>query len=121
MPEFDGLSYSPDLDKRRLSSLLDAVRELMSDGAWRTAAEIKAVIGRGSESGIGARIRDLRKDKFGAYAIERRRRGDSNLGLFEFRMRVASRFDEKGQGILLAVPDAPGPEHFRKQPWPGTR
>ena len=65
----------PDLeeaDNRRLGRQLVAVRELMLDGAWRSLADIAARVA-GSEAGISARLRDLRKPGFGGYLVERRR------------------------------------------------
>ncbi len=87
---FDG----PDLnknDKPRLTRLHDSVLSLMLLGGYRTYAEIRAAVGRGSEGGIAARLRDFRKPKFGGYVpgqggyvVDKRRCGD---GLWEFRLR----------------------------------
>lgn len=85
MMAFDGDTFSPEHDERRLGSLLERVRELMLDGKWRSLAEIRTVAG-GSEAGISARLRDLRKKKWGSYTVERRRRGDPNGGLWEYRV-----------------------------------
>lgn len=82
---FDGETYDPELDGERLTKQLDRVRACMSDGRWRTLAEIEAVV-KAPQSSISARLRDLRKDKFGGFLIERRRRGDSTDGLFEYQM-----------------------------------
>jgi hypothetical protein len=57
----------------------------MSDGAWRTLEEIRSRVG-GSEAAISARLRDLRKDKFGGHIVESRRRGDGSRGLWEYRL-----------------------------------
>ena len=40
MTQFDGSTYSPALDGPRLTSQLARVKELMSDGRWRTLQEI---------------------------------------------------------------------------------
>ncbi len=80
---FDG----PDLteeDHERLTGQLLAVHDLMADGKWRTLGEIRRTIGKGSEAGISARLRDLRKSRFGLHSVDRRRR--DNNGLFEYRM-----------------------------------
>lgn len=79
------LTYDLELDGPRLERLLDRVRALMSDGAWRTLAEIVEHVG-GSEAGVSARLRDLRKAPIRA-EVERRRRGDPRLGLWEYRVR----------------------------------
>jgi hypothetical protein len=70
--QFDGVTYSEELDGPRLSSQLERVRRLLSDGRWRSIAAVARICG-GSESGISARIRDLRKPKFGSLLIERKR------------------------------------------------
>jgi len=84
---FDGVTYSSELDGERLSSQLERVRRLMADGKWRTLAEIRAECG-GSEAACSARLRDLRKPKFGGHVVERRRRGDGRKGLHEYRMET---------------------------------
>lgn len=98
---FDGSTYSPDLDESRLTSQLDRVKTLMLDGKWRTLGEISLVT-QGSEASISARLRDLRKERFGSYQVERRRRGDPSDGLFEYRIITHHQFqfDETGQGVF---------------------
>jgi hypothetical protein len=90
---FDGETYEPKHDEGRLGSVLDHVRRYMLDpmmtcGPWRTLAEIAAGLPvDATEAGISARLRDLRKERFGSYIVERRRRGDPKAGLFEYRVR----------------------------------
>lgn len=81
---FDGRTYSPDRDGSRLASQLAAVKALMLDGQWHTLAEI-AARSRCSEASASARVRDLRKPRFGSFVIERRRVPDGN-GLHEYRL-----------------------------------
>lgn len=59
---FHGTTYSPAIDKARLETALGKVYSLMSDGAWRTLAEIATACGI-SEAGASARLRDYRKEK----------------------------------------------------------
>ena len=87
MAEFDGDTYEPEIDHDRLSTQLQAVKMLMADGEWRTLDEINLVV-PGSVAGISARLRDLRKDKFGGYIVERRRSHIAIAGLFEYRLAV---------------------------------
>lgn len=54
-------------------------------GAWWTLAELAAHIGHVSEAGVSARLRDLRKARFGSHTIERRRVPNGN-GLHEYRL-----------------------------------
>jgi len=70
---FDGRTFSPAQDGSRLTSQLRQVRECLSNGDWWTLTALAAVAG-GSESGVSARLRDLRKPRFGGYVIERERR-----------------------------------------------
>lgn len=82
-PMFDGATFDPAKDEVRLTKHLARVYECLKDGSWWTLQRLKTTIG-GSEAGCSARIRDLRKEKFGAHKIERRRIEDS--GLYEYRM-----------------------------------
>lgn len=83
-PRFDGDTYDHDRDHDRLVAQLAAVRMLMRDGAWRTLAEISETVGHPPAS-VSARLRDLRKSKFGAFIIDRQYVA---RGLFRYRMRV---------------------------------
>ena len=82
---FDGETYEPPHDKERLSSLLDNVRNLMADGRWRTLGAINRIAG-GTEASVSARLRDLRKERFGSFTVERRPVGERKKGLFEYRV-----------------------------------
>ncbi len=70
---FGGPDLTPD-DRGRLRVQLNMVRALMSDGIWRTLAEIETLTGY-PQASISARLRDLRKRKFGGYEVKRRRKG----------------------------------------------
>lgn len=85
---FGGETYDPESDKERLKRQLAAVKTVMQDGQWHRLAEIHARIGIGTEAGISARIRDLRKAKFGGHTVLRRRVPPAKLGLFEYRLVV---------------------------------
>ena len=86
---FDGESIEPELDARRLGRQLGHVLAALRLGGWWTLRELAAVAG-GSEAGCSARLRDLRKARFGGYEVERRRRGDPKRGLFEYRLAPES-------------------------------
>ena len=85
MDEFDGNTYEPELDRDRLSTQLIAVKKLMSDGRWRTLDDIACLVA-GSVPSISARLRDLRKAKYGFHTVDRRRIHSS--GRFEYRLIV---------------------------------
>jgi len=81
---FDGATFDPAKDQLRLQGQLSRVFTAMSDHQWWTLADLQKECG-GSEAGISARIRDLRKERWGAHEIERRRVSDS--GLYEYRLK----------------------------------
>lgn len=88
---FDGKTFSQVLDGVRLTGQLLAVYSSLSCGQWLTFKEIQAMNAardqrHDSEAGISARIRDLRKEKFGSHIIERRRRGSATSGIWEYRL-----------------------------------
>jgi DNA-binding Lrp family transcriptional regulator len=91
-PDFDGETYDRTRDQDRLLSQLDRVAKLMRDGQWRTLTNI-AIEVDAPESSVSARLRDLRKGKFGAYTIEREH---VHSGLHQYRMLP----DEPTQGSL---------------------
>lgn len=88
---FSGVTYDPVLDRKRLSTQLVRVARLMSDGKWRTLAQIRECLNAGSEAGISARLRDLRKAKFGGYQVDRRRR---EAGLWEYRLDLGESWEQ---------------------------
>lgn len=83
---FDGHTYIADHDCVRLTGQWERVFGVMQHGEWLTLHEITRRVGRGSEAGVSARIRDLRKRRFGGYTVERRRRGDPKAGVHEYRL-----------------------------------
>ena len=87
-PRFDGPNVSP-ADHRRLSGHLGKVKACLADGCWWTLAELAQAI-HGSEAGASARLRDLRKLKFGGYTVERRRI-HARSGAYEYRLRPETR------------------------------
>jgi hypothetical protein len=69
--DFDGETYDPARDEVRLTGQLRAVRRFMSDHEWHNLKELVYAVG-GTEASVSARLRDLRKDKFGAYRVQRK-------------------------------------------------
>lgn len=64
-PHQDGWTFNPSKDHKRLTTAMDRVMALMSDGQERTLSEI-ARLAKTSEAGASARLRDIRKAKFRA-------------------------------------------------------
>lgn len=85
--QFDGITYSPTFDRARLGAQMRRVFEVMEQGPWLTLEEIAIRTGDNSQAAISARLRDLRKPKFGGFSVERRRRGDPRKGLWEYHMK----------------------------------
>lgn len=85
---FDGKTFDPAVDFMRLNTQLARVWRLMKANHWMTLDQIRRYCG-GSEAGISARLRDLRKARFGGHTIERRRRGNPKDGLWEYRLLAA--------------------------------
>jgi hypothetical protein len=90
-PDFDGQTYEPARDHTRLTTQLVDVLALMRDGQWRTLRHMSQLL-IAPEASISARLRDLRKVKFGGYQVERRYLAH---GLHEYR-------------VLPPAPDANG-------------
>lgn len=81
-PDFDGKTYDKSRDRSRLAAQLQLVRFAMSDGRWRTLDLIATLTGAPPAS-VSARLRDLRKEKFGSFKVERRYWRD---GIWEYRV-----------------------------------
>ena len=86
-PHFDGADYTPARDRVRLTGQMLRVLTLMADGRWRTLDIIASATGVPHAS-ISAQLRNLRKERFGAYTVQRRHiRG----GLYEYRIPLSGR------------------------------
>jgi hypothetical protein len=81
-PRFDGSTYDHNRDGERLTGQLQRVFAAMSDGNWRTLAELSGLAG-GTEAAVSARLRDLRKERFGGHTVEREYVAD---GLWRYRL-----------------------------------
>ena len=94
IPRRDGSTYEHARDARRLAGQHARVLALMKDGCWRTLSAIAAAT-KDPEASISARLRDLRKERFGSHGVERRHVAD---GLFEYRV-VLNRKDLFEEGM----------------------
>lgn len=68
---FDGSTYVHCRDSARLGKELGRVWAVMRDGQWRTLAQLAQAVGA-PEASVSARLRDLRKERFGNHVVERR-------------------------------------------------
>jgi DNA-binding transcriptional regulator GbsR (MarR family) len=71
--DFDGATYDPDRDRKPLNRQYQAVETLMADRQWRTLAEIAEATGY-PQASVSARLRDMRKQRFGGQVVVRRPR-----------------------------------------------
>lgn len=81
---FDGSDIAPARDMARLTGQLEDIFNLMRDGQWRTLACISEKTGHPPAS-ISAQLRNLRKQRFGSYEVERRYVLN---GLYEYRVTI---------------------------------
>lgn len=79
-----GETFNEQRDGARLNRQAKAVYAVMSDGQWRTLAQIAALI-QEPEASISARLRDLRKRRFGSHVVEREYIAD---GVWQYRVSV---------------------------------
>jgi hypothetical protein len=79
---YNGVEYLPARDKERLDKQQTVIKQLMSDGKYRTIFAIAAVTGF-PETSISAQLRHLRKARFGSYTVNRRH---ITRGLFEYQV-----------------------------------
>lgn len=78
----DGETFEPHRDRARLNRQALVVFSIMRDGQWRTLAQISDLTGE-PEASVSARLRDLRKEKFGGRTVERQYVHD---GLWKYRV-----------------------------------
>ncbi len=78
----DGETYDPYRDFARLNRQCANVFDLIRDGHWRTLKAISDITEE-PEPSVSARLRDLRKNKYGRWNVERRH---VSKGLWEYRI-----------------------------------
>lgn len=81
---FDGATYDHSRDSSRLGDQMLSVFELMKDGKLRTLREIASAT-NSPESSVSARLRDLRKPRFGGHTVNREY---LERGLFQYQLVV---------------------------------
>lgn len=84
-PRVDGVTFNEKYDQKRLGGQLGRVYEAMLDNNWHSLDELVARCG-GTHASISARLRDLRKARFGGHCVERRRVGDPARGIFQYKL-----------------------------------
>ncbi len=71
--------------QHELKGQMKRVYDALKGGLWLTLPELHEQTGDPVAS-ISAQVRHLRKPEFGSHVIEKRRRGASEKGLFEYRL-----------------------------------
>ena len=79
---FQGETYEPIHDRKRLNRQAKRIWDLMVDGQWRTLAQISATTGD-PESSVSARLRAFRKSRWGGNQVNRKR---VSGGLFAYQL-----------------------------------
>lgn len=86
--DHDGSTYEHRYDFARLNRQGRLVAAVMADGRWHTLNEIAHTLRQQgtmvSEASVSARLRDMRKARFGGFQIERRR--TDNKALHAYRL-----------------------------------
>ncbi len=78
----DGETFVQERDGQRLQKQHARVLEALRNGQWWTLAALSAETGD-PEASVSARLRDLRKPRFGSHTIERQY---VERGLFRYRL-----------------------------------
>ena len=80
-----GPAYSEALDGERIRDQLATIRDLMLDvSGWLSLSEIEAATGY-AQASISAQLRHLRKERFGGFTVEKRRRR-ADGGTWEYKV-----------------------------------
>lgn len=82
--QFDGQTYEHERDGSRLAEQTRAVFSVMKDGQFRTLSLLAQMTGA-PEASVSARLRDLRKPRFGGHTVNRQYLGN---GLFQYQLVV---------------------------------
>lgn len=80
----DGESFDRARDGERLNGQAADVFNYMKHGQWRTLADIARNTGH-PEASVSARLRDMKKEKFGGFTVEKRYIAN---GLWQYRIKV---------------------------------
>jgi len=90
MAEFSGETYNPGIDRPRLVSQQEAVRDVMLKGGWWTIEGIREELLKlgimAASTGVSARIRCLRKPEWGNHEVHHRR---VSKGIWEYSLSGA--------------------------------
>ncbi len=83
--KFDGAVYERSVDDKRLTRQFARIVNLMIDGEWRTLHQISETTGD-PQTSTSAQLRHLRKKRFGAHKVNKRRNGVHCHGMWEYQL-----------------------------------
>ena len=84
---FDGSDYVHKRDGIRLSNQMQRVFDVMKSGQWISLRELSDRA-RCPEASASAQMRNLRKDRFGGFEVEKKYK---HTGLFLYRLKVEAK------------------------------
>ena len=84
---FDGSDYVHKRDGIRLTGQLERVFDVMKNGQWITLREL-ADRSRCPEASASAQLRNLRKDRFGGFVIEKKY---DHMGVFLYKLKLEAK------------------------------
>lgn len=87
---FDGETYEHERDVIRLGEQMKRVFNAMTDGEWHTLGQLSETA-FAPEASVSARIRDLRKERFGHHIVESR---FITKGLWKYRLVIEEHIEE---------------------------
>ena len=99
-----GPAYDENIDGERVSKQHHRIRNYMLGCSWMTLAEIAHALDY-PEASISAQLRHLRKERFGGYLVDKRRRPMDTGAQWEYRVREPEKFafDSNGQADFVAA------------------
>lgn len=93
---FDGPVHKS--EEGRLKKQHETIRDILFGGQWLTLKELSQMTGY-PEASISAQLRHLRKERFGAFIIEKRRVDGLASGLWEYHLSGRQPVAAKNIGI----------------------
>lgn len=89
-----GPAYDEAKDGKRIMTQMEAIKRFMLGCGWLTLKEIENALGY-PQASISANLRHLRKEQFGGYDVQKRRRKPDG-GLWEYKVTKVKVGDQAG-------------------------
>lgn len=100
-----GPAYDRNIDEPAIEDQRNNIKLLMINysESWFTLSEIAAIL-HYPEASISAQLRHLRKDKFGGYDVQKRRRTGGGYRVWEYHLDPPKSKTEPDQMLLIPEP-----------------